>query len=275
MCRIDRRLCFEHVHRCTGYTAFVQCIRQSLTVHDRAAGSVDEYSILFHESYLFTVYQAGGFLCLWHVYRHYITLCHQRVEIHEFQSIDIFFRPGICQRPAAEGLCYPCHSRADGACSDDAESLPFQFRPDEACLGAAFPDHFIASDDVPVKIDDEAEHQVRHSYCGIACTVGNCDAFFTAVIHIHMVVTGESDADIFQVRTLFHDIPAVSEIGKHHHIGSLASFYKCWCIFLSCFITYDLIIRSCCVFYFFFQFLIGNTQRFKNCYFHFICTPFI
>ncbi|KAF5029069.1 hypothetical protein DSECCO2_652450 [anaerobic digester metagenome] len=148
----------------------------------------------------------------------------QRIQIGISHTFNILFGTAVGQHLAAEGLCDSCHPQADGSGADNTKLFAFKLKANQAVLGAALTHDLVAGNQSPLQRNHQAEHQIGHRHGGIARTVADRDVVRAAIGHVHMIHTGESDADHFKLGAVRQHLLAIFKIGKHNDIGILAAF---------------------------------------------------
>src|SRR6056297_2204998 len=139
------------------------------------------------------------------------------------QTFGLFFlAAAIGDYIHAEGFCQGGCLHADCASSDYSQSLAFKLPSNMLCAGTACSSYFVANRNMPV-------NRYHQSYCEfgdcrsrIASAIAYGDFSFTASIQIHMVHSGKSHRNEFEIRQCFYYLSPKRAVCNYQNVCVLA-----------------------------------------------------
>ena len=206
----QRGLGVKHINAGCGKVAPFQRGGQGSIIHNRAAGTVDEYGMLLHQRQLICTDQVAGLCVGRHMQRNDIAALQQLFQRYIFNpQIQSFLsdRAGLGDHFGAKGGEKACGIQADCAGAYNAHGTAGDLGTTDGHAAAAA--GAVAFVKVTQTADGQTQCQLCYGRIGIAGSITDGDSFFLASIQTNMVDAGKGN-----IQQLQFGADAMTEVGS-------------------------------------------------------------
>ena len=216
LCVGEGRFLVKDIHRRTGKKAIAEGLGQIGGVHNWAAGAVDENRGWFHLGKFAGSKKIFGFGGAGQVDRDDVGAMEEFVQgdVLKAEGFDIVVFGAIgADQVGAEGGKKLGNAFSDVAGADDADGAAGNFIAKEVGGAAAVPKGYVGFSQAAQEANGHAEDKLSNAFVRVAGGVDDLNALSFGLRHGHVIRTGKSDIDVFQVGS------GVQDGFRHGRIG--------------------------------------------------------